>query len=125
MFEAGIREGIVQSVHRYAKANSKYMKSYNPSLPLTYIVYLDLNNLYGWAMCQSLPIGGFRWIINDQDSWNAIKFMISLGMDEKDICWKLMLIAHVILMIYTMNCHSYLKSWMENLPRILTINTTT
>ena len=60
MFEGGIRGGIVQSVHRYAMANNKYMKSYDPSLPSLFIEYLDLNNLYGWAMCQPLPIRGFH-----------------------------------------------------------------
>ena len=50
MFEAGIRGGIVQAVCPHAKA--KYMKSYDPSLLSKFITYLDLNNLYGWAMCQ-------------------------------------------------------------------------
>ena len=27
-----------------------------------YIIYLDANNLYGWAMTQYLPDGGFRWL---------------------------------------------------------------
>jgi len=27
-----------------------------------YIMYLDANNLYGWAMSQYLPTGGFRWM---------------------------------------------------------------
>ena len=24
-------------------------------------MYLDANNLYGWAMCQKLPANGFKW----------------------------------------------------------------
>ena len=27
-------------------------------------MYLDANNLYGWAMCKMLPIGSFRWATN-------------------------------------------------------------
>ena len=28
--------------------------------PLNIYIYLDANNLYGWAMSQYLPKGGFR-----------------------------------------------------------------
>ena len=50
MFERGIRGGITHISKRYAEANNKYMKDYNPDKPSSYIQYLDANNLYGWAM---------------------------------------------------------------------------
>ena len=62
MFERGIRGGISHTSKRYAEANNKYMKDYNPGEESNYIQYLDANNLYGWAMTQSLPTHGFKWI---------------------------------------------------------------
>ena len=63
MFEHGIRGSIAQAVHRYAKANNPYMgDKFDPDECTSYLQYLDANNLYGWAMSQSLPTGGFRWV---------------------------------------------------------------
>ena len=63
MFERGIRGGITQAVHRYAKANNKYMgEKFNLDENTSFLQYLDTNNLYGWAMNQPLPTGGFKWV---------------------------------------------------------------
>ena len=64
MFEQGIRGGISQAIHRYAKANKKYMKNYNKDVVSSYLMCLDPNNLYGWAMCKKLPVGNFEWAKN-------------------------------------------------------------
>ena len=64
MVEKGIRGGISHISKRYAEANNKYMKEYNPDKESVYIQYLDANNLYGWAMSQPLPTHGFKWIEN-------------------------------------------------------------
>ena len=60
--EKGLHGGISYIANRYGKANNKYMKDYNEKAPSKYIMYLDANNLYGWAMSQYLPTGGFKWM---------------------------------------------------------------
>ena len=60
----GLRGGISYIAKRYAKENSKYMKNYDPRKPSIYISYLDMNNLYGWAMSSYRPYGGFKWLKN-------------------------------------------------------------
>ena len=61
MVEKGIRGGIYHAIHRYVKANNKYIKNYNKNKESSYIQYLDANNLYGWAMFQKLPVNHFKW----------------------------------------------------------------
>ena len=62
--EKGLRGGISYITKRYAKANNKYMNDYDPKKQSTFISYLDMNNLYGWAMSEYLPYGGFKWLKN-------------------------------------------------------------
>ena len=60
MVEKGLRGRICQVIHRHAKANNKYVKNYNKDIISSYLIYLDTNNLYGWAMSQKLPVNGFK-----------------------------------------------------------------
>ena len=62
MVEEGIRGGIYHAVHRYSKANNKYMNKYDEKQEFSFLEYLDANNLFGWGMEQNLPVGGFEWV---------------------------------------------------------------
>ena len=48
----------------YVKANNKYMNDYSPKKPSAFISYLDMNNLYGWAISEYLPYEGFKSLKN-------------------------------------------------------------
>ena len=60
MVEKGIIGEICHALHKYAKANNKYMKNHNKNIEISYLMYLDRNNLYGWAMFQKLLVNGFK-----------------------------------------------------------------
>ena len=66
MFEKGIRGGISIISNRYGEANNKYMKDFNKNKLSKFLMYLDANNLYGFAMSQKLPTGGFKWLTNKE-----------------------------------------------------------
>ena len=62
MVEKGIRGGICHTIHWSAKANNKYVKDYDKNKKSLCLKYWDVNNLYGWAMLQKLPVNNFEWI---------------------------------------------------------------
>jgi hypothetical protein len=72
MFEDNIRGGLSQISKRYAKANNKYLSKYAKKQMDEYILYLDANNLYGYSMCQYLPIGNFEW---NHEEWTNDKIL--------------------------------------------------
>jgi len=56
IFEKSKRGGLTfVSSKRYVKANNQHIAGYDPKSKSTYLLYLDANNLYGWAMVQALP----------------------------------------------------------------------
>ena len=60
--ENSIRGGISMISTRYAKANHDLLPDIDPSKELQHLIYLDANNLYGHAMSEFLPTGGFKWL---------------------------------------------------------------
>ena len=61
-FEKGMRGEISYISNGYSKANNKYLKSYDPKQESRHIIYLDANNLYGYAMFKFLPTCGCKSI---------------------------------------------------------------
>ena len=80
MIEMGIRGGNVNVFKRYAKANNKFMEHFSPEEKSRFLVYLDANNLYGWAMSQPLPVADFEWM-NEKDLENWQDFPCILEVD--------------------------------------------
>ena len=98
MFECWTRGGITQVAHRYAKANNEYMgDKFKPKECTSFIQELDANNLYGWAMSQLLPTGGFRRVsIDPKEVGESAK-----RKDKKGY----LLEVDVSYMTYIMTCH--------------------
>ena len=60
MVKKGIRSRICHAIQRYAKANNKYLKNYDKNIESSYLMCLDADNLFGWAMSQKLHVSGFK-----------------------------------------------------------------
>ena len=59
--DKGFLGGVSFARNPYLKANNPKCSGYDPNLPEKWILLLDANNLYGYAMKQPLPFGGFEW----------------------------------------------------------------
>ena len=64
MVGKGIRKRIWHAIHRFARANKKYMKGYDRNKESSYLKHWNANNLYGWEMSRKLPVDGFKWVEN-------------------------------------------------------------
>ena len=63
-FQQGMRGGLSYINKRYSETNNEYCQDYNKEKPKNYIIYVDMNNLYGHAMSQYLPYANFKWVKN-------------------------------------------------------------
>ena len=61
-YEKGIRGGTCEVTWHYAEANNKYMKNYDKNKKLSFLIYIDADNLYGWAMSKKPPVDRFKWV---------------------------------------------------------------
>ena len=66
--------------HRYSKANNKYLDNYDKNELQKYILYLDANNLYGYAMSQYLPVGDYKW---NTEHWDENEILNLKDDDER------------------------------------------
>ncbi|XP_065642809.1 uncharacterized protein LOC136074419 [Hydra vulgaris] len=83
MIKKGISGGISIISNRLGASNNKYMgDEYDKSKKSTFILYLDANNLYGWAMSKPLPTHGFKWMDeNEIENWKSITCILEVDLD--------------------------------------------
>ena len=55
-----MRGGVSYISNRYSKVNNKYLESYDQKQESKHIIYLDANNLYGYAMFKFVPTSDFK-----------------------------------------------------------------
>ena len=62
-------------------------------LPSKYTIYLDANNVYGWAMSKYLPYNGFKWLkqneidkfdVNSTSENSSIGYILEVDLEYPD-----------------------------------------
>ena len=69
-------------------ANNYTTSEFDGRKPKSWLIYQDCNNLYGWAMSQYMPYGGFKWAEPTLDGLNILTETSHIGrMYEVDITY--------------------------------------
>ena len=84
------------------------MKECDKNKEPSYIQYSDVNNLYGWAMSQELPVNNFEWI-KDTSQFN--EDFIKKYIEERDEGYFLEVHVHYPKKLHELHndYHFYLK----------------
>ena len=77
--EKGIRGGISIISKRFSQANHKGCRKFDPDKILKHLIYLDANNLYGWAMSQHLPVKDFQFLTKSEIKKRFPNYAINIG----------------------------------------------
>ena len=90
MIERGIRGGMSVITKKHVKANNTYTGNFDDGKPTTHCIYLDANNLYGWAMSEKMPYGNLRFLshaeieqldVNDLDASGDTGYILEVDLD--------------------------------------------
>jgi hypothetical protein len=73
-FEGGLRGGMTFINKHHVETNVKTK---------TNLLYIDINNLYGWALSEKLPCGEFKWIKDEEEMQNIKKICETTNLDGK------------------------------------------
>ena len=90
-FERAATGGISYISNRYSIASNKYLKSYDPKQEPKHIIYLDANNLHGYAMSKFLPTSGLKWInpkefdLNKYTSNSSKGFVLKVDLEYLEV----------------------------------------
>ena len=82
-FTAMKRGGMSLARRRIARANIPGLEGYDGKKAKKWLLYLDANNLYGWAMSQYLPTGGFKWLTSKPVETSSTLVQKILSLKEK------------------------------------------
>ena len=95
--------GVAMISHRYARGNAPGMKNYDSSKRNNYIMYLDANNLYGWAMSQPLPMSNFKWLTDEEmEEWDV---MMVLDVSPRGYILECDLSKYLYIDVYFIKCN--------------------
>ena len=114
-FLKNFRGVTCHAIHRYAKANNKYMKDYDKNKELSYLKYWVVNNLYGWAMSQKL-----EWI---EDIFKFTEDFIKKYNEESDEQYFLKIDVQYpeeLYKLYNDLLFSYERMKMQKVEKLLT-----
>ena len=101
-FEKCTKAAISGSSHGYSKANNEYIKSCDSKEQAKHLIYLDANNLYGYAVSKFLPTGDFKWIdpkqldLNECTSNSSKRFVLDVDLVYPKQLWELHIVYFLV-----------------------------